>query len=84
MITRDHEEYGYCQVGTSGTLLEDDTMLLGTPGPFTWRGTVYVTSFDENFLRRDKNMYYGPHFEQNSPVDKYSYLGNPHFQTRTE
>lgn len=72
---RAHQDYGYCQVGTSGTLLEDDTVVLGTPGPYTWRGTIYVTSFEEPFLKRDKNIYYGPHVEQTSPVDKYSYLG---------
>lgn len=74
-LVRAHEEYGYCQVGTSATLLDDDTVVLGSPGPYTWRGTIFVTSFEESFLKRDKNIYYGPHFDQTSPVDKYSYLG---------
>lgn len=62
-------------MGTSGALLEDGTMILGTPGPYTWRGTVFVISATGEYLRRDKNHYYGPHVEKDSPVDKYSYLG---------
>ncbi|XP_055302350.1 integrin alpha-PS1 isoform X2 [Sitodiplosis mosellana] len=72
---REHEEYGYCQVGTSGALLDDGTMILGTPGPYTWRGTMFVISVGGEYLKRDKNHYYSPHLDQTSPVDKYSYLG---------
>lgn len=72
---RAHEEYGYCQAGTSGILLEDSTMILGTPGPFTWRGTIFVISIGGEYLKRDKMHYYGPHNDQNAPVEKYSYLG---------
>lgn len=72
---RDHEDYGYCQVGTSGTILDDGTMVLGTPGPYTWRGTIFAISIDGGYLNRDKTHYYTPHTEQTSPVDKYSYLG---------
>lgn len=71
----DHEEYGYCQVGTSGALFADGTMALGAPGPYTWRGALFVQTFDGSFLHRDKTMYYSPHTETLSPVDKYSYLG---------
>lgn len=71
---RAHEEYGYCQVGTSGTLLDDDTMVLGTPGPYTWRGMIFVISVGGEYLKRDKTHYYSPHIVD-SPVDKYSYLG---------
>ncbi|XP_046678845.1 integrin alpha-PS1 isoform X2 [Homalodisca vitripennis] len=70
-----HEQYGYCQAGTSGLLLNDDTALIGTPGPYTWRGTVFVFSVSDDFLLRDKNFYYGPVIEGEAPVDKYSYLG---------
>ena len=56
-------------------LLDDDTALIGTPGPYTWRGTVFAVSVSENFLRRDKTLYYGPLTKEDSPVDKYSYLG---------
>lgn len=61
-------------MGTSGALLEDGTMLLGTPGPFTWRGTMFVITVDGEYLSRDKNHYYSPH-EKDAPVEKYSYLG---------
>ncbi|XP_037937468.1 integrin alpha-PS1 isoform X2 [Teleopsis dalmanni] len=74
-VQRAHEDYGFCQVGTSGALLDDNTMVLGTPGPFTWRGTVFVTEIGGEYLERDKNMYYGDHSDNSSPVDKYSYLG---------
>lgn len=87
-VARPHEEYGYCQVGTSGALLDDGTMILGSPGPYTWRGTLFVISVDGEYLKRDKKHYYGPHMDhdppikdqgphmnQTSPVDKYSYLG---------
>lgn len=72
---RAHEEYGFCQAGTSGILLDDDSMILGSPGPITWRGTIFVISVGGDYLKRDKHTYYGPHTEQTSPVDKYSYLG---------
>ncbi|XP_075155333.1 multiple edematous wings isoform X2 [Haematobia irritans] len=74
-VQRAHEDYGFCQVGTSGALLDDNTMVLGTPGPFTWRGTVFVTEIGGEYLERDKNMYYGDHSDTSSPVEKYSYLG---------
>ncbi|XP_013118414.2 integrin alpha-PS1 isoform X1 [Stomoxys calcitrans] len=74
-VQRAHEDYGFCQVGTSAALFDDNTMVLGTPGPYTWRGTVFVTEIGGEYLERDKNMYYGDHSDSSSPVDKYSYLG---------
>uniref|UniRef100_A0A146L1L1 Integrin alpha-PS1 n=1 Tax=Lygus hesperus TaxID=30085 RepID=A0A146L1L1_LYGHE len=71
---RGHEQYGYCQAGTSGMLLNDDA-IVGAPGPYTWRGTVYVQSVSDNFLDRDQTMYYSPHIDDQTPIDKYSYLG---------
>lgn len=50
-------------------------MVLGSPGPFTWRGAIFVTEIGGEYLERDKNMYYSDHSDANSPVDKYSYLG---------
>ncbi|XP_077299623.1 multiple edematous wings isoform X2 [Arctopsyche grandis] len=70
---REHEEFGYCQVGTSSTLLEDGTLIIGSPGPHTWRGTVFIIDTNENFLQRDQNIYISP--LKSSPVEKYSYLG---------
>uniref|UniRef100_A0A336MNG2 CSON003849 protein n=1 Tax=Culicoides sonorensis TaxID=179676 RepID=A0A336MNG2_CULSO len=72
---RAHEDYGFCQAGTSGAMLEDGTMIVGAPGPYTWRGTMFLTATGGNFLSRDKTQYYTPHMDLNSPVDKYSYLG---------
>ncbi|XP_034489555.1 integrin alpha-PS1 isoform X2 [Drosophila innubila] len=74
-VQRQHEDYGFCQVGTSGALLDDNTMVLGTPGPFTWRGAIFVTEIGGEYLERDKNMYYSDHSDAHSPVEKYSYLG---------
>lgn len=76
--TRAHEAYGYCQAGTSASLFDDDTMLIGSPGPYTWRGVIFVTSFLEDYLKRDKTMYYSKHEEESrfdEKLKKYSYLG---------
>ena len=70
-----HEEYAFCQAGTSGTLLDDGTVVLGAPGVFTWRGSLYLKNVAGEYLRRDKNIYYTPHEGNNSTIDKYSYLG---------
>lgn len=70
-----HEEYGFCQAGTSGTLLDDGTVVLGAPGVYTWRGSLYLKNVAGEYLRRDKNIYYSPHEGNNPPMDKYSYLG---------
>lgn len=70
-----HEDYGYCQVGTSGALFADGTLALGSPGPYTWRGTIFVQEVGGSFLTRDKSIYYGAHTESTSPVEMYSYLG---------
>ena len=53
-FSRAHEEWGYCQAGTSAILLADKTALIGTPGPHTWRGTVFsVSTSDVSFLFYD-------------------------------
>ena len=76
VVIRAHEQFGYCQAGTSGVLLDDDSVVIGTPGPYTWRGTIFTTSTSDDFLHRDKTVYSGPlKTEKDSPVDKYSYLG---------
>ena len=61
-------------MGTSGYLLEDGTAVLGSPGPFTWRGAIFVIAIGGDYLTRDKTQYFSEHQEK-SPVDKYSYLG---------
>ncbi len=68
-------------MGTSASLFDDDTMLIGSPGPYTWRGVIFVTSFLEDYLKRDKTMYYSRHEEEarekldDEKLKKYSYLG---------
>ncbi|XP_050701483.1 integrin alpha-PS1-like isoform X4 [Eriocheir sinensis] len=73
-VNNGHQQYGFCQAGTSGLLLEDE-VVLGVPGPFTWRGTVHTSNISDNFLFKDKTQYFGPVTETDYPVDKYSYLG---------
>ena len=52
---RAHEQWGYCQAGTSAILLADKTALIGTPGPYTWRGTVFaVSTSDVSFIYNAK------------------------------
>lgn len=75
-IQLEHQQFGYCQAGTSGALLPDGTAIMGAPGPYTWRGTIFVNQVDGDFLTRDKTMYMGPLRDpEPDPVDKYSYLG---------
>ena len=73
--SREHEEWGYCQAGTSAMLTEDNSALIGAPGPFTWRGTVFAVSVAHDFLFRDKTHYHTAVNPDESPVGKYSYLG---------
>ncbi|XP_037725112.1 integrin alpha-PS1 isoform X1 [Drosophila subpulchrella] len=74
-VQRQHEDYGLCQAGTSAALLDDDTMVLGSPGPYTWRGSIWVTQVGGEYLQRDKTTYYNDHSDTTSKVEKYSYLG---------
>ncbi|XP_042235673.1 integrin alpha-PS1-like isoform X1 [Homarus americanus] len=73
-VNEGHLQYGFCQAGTSGLLLDDEAVI-GVPGPYTWRGTVHTSNISDNFLLKDKTQYFGPVIENESPVDKYSYLG---------
>lgn len=50
-------------------------MIIGAPGVFTWRGSLYTRNVAGNYLQRNKNIYYTPHEGQHPPIDKYSYLG---------
>lgn len=74
-FTRAHEQFGYCQAGTSAVLTSEDRVVIGTPGPYTWRGTLYLFTVSDEFLTRDNNVYNAP-MQDSSPVNKYSYLGN--------
>ncbi|GAB6030530.1 hypothetical protein CHUAL_007394 [Chamberlinius hualienensis] len=68
-----HEEFGYCQAGTHAAFTENNELLIGSPGPYTWRGTVFSRSIETSIVA-DKLWYHGP-LDSNPPVDKYSYLG---------
>jgi hypothetical protein len=72
---RAHEGWGYCQAGTSALITDDSVALIGSPGPFTWRGTVFALSVDDDFLFRDKTHYHTPVGAAGGSTDKYSYLG---------
>lgn len=77
-----HEQYGYCQAGTSGILTPaDDYVVIGTPGPQTWRGTLYVMAVSEDFFNKDTVIYSSP-MQEESPVSKYSYLGKTYRKTK--
>lgn len=73
-VSKAHEQFGYCQAGTSGDLSKDHELVIGSPGPYTWRGTVFVNSVKFG-LKDDKMWYFGPLLDDNAPVEKYSYLG---------
>ena len=73
-FNRGHQQYGFCQAGMSGVILKDE-VVIGIPGPYTWRGTLQTANISKHFLARDKTQYVGPVTENDSPVDKYSYLG---------
>ncbi|KAI4457290.1 integrin alpha [Holotrichia oblita] len=70
-----HEQFGVCQAGTSLALLDDGTALIGSPGPYTWRGTMFVQTIVGSYLDRDRSVYLGPLADTPEPIDKYSYLG---------
>lgn len=58
-------------------LLEDDTVVIGSPGSYNWKGNIFMISVSDDFLHRDKTCYYSPVRDvEVSPVESYSYLGN--------
>ncbi|XP_053678049.1 integrin alpha-PS1 [Anopheles nili] len=74
-IEREHQQYAFCQSGTSGAVLPDGTALIGTPGAMTWKGTLFNVAIEGDFLSRDKSHYFAPHDNVHTPVPNYSYLG---------
>lgn len=76
MFYRSQAQFGYCQAGTSGVLLEDDSVVIGSPGSYNWKGNIFTISVSDNYLHRDKTWYYSPVRDAEvSPVESYSYLG---------
>ncbi|XP_026327336.1 integrin alpha-PS1 isoform X2 [Hyposmocoma kahamanoa] len=74
-VQREHEEFSFCQVGTSSSLLDDSTLILGSPGPFTWKGTIFIHDVNDSYIQRDNTVYNAPLEAGKSPVEMYSYLG---------
>lgn len=69
-----HEQNGYCQVGTSCDISDSSDIILGSPGPYTWRGTIFANSISFT-PRDDRTWYMAPVQDEESKVDFYSYLG---------
>ncbi len=75
LLCRGHEQYGFCQAGTSGISLDDDTMIIGSPGAYTWRGAAFTANVSSDYLYRDKTVFTTPVLDHEAAVHKYSYLG---------
>lgn len=73
-VNRMHEEYGYCQAGTSSDISESSDIVIGSPGPYTWRGTVFTNSVNFS-AKEDKTWYMAPVIDRLAKVQLYSYLG---------
>jgi len=73
-VVRGLQDNGFCQAGTSADILEDDTAILGAPGAYICRGAMYGISVSDDYLNKDRNHYHTP-LQNNTPVEKYSYLG---------
>lgn len=56
-------------------MLTDDTLIIGAPGPFTWRGTIFSHDIKDSYFDQDRSVYMAPVEDGASPVEKYSYLG---------
>lgn len=75
LTASEHLQFGYCQAGTSLDFLEDGVVLIGAPGPFTWRGTMFAWNIGEEYLKREKGPVLGPLNDLDKPIQKYSYMG---------
>lgn len=73
-VNRAHEEYGYCQAGTSSDISDTADIVMGAPGVYTWRGTVFSNSIRFS-PRDDRTWYMAPVQDDETKVNKYSYLG---------
>lgn len=73
-VNKAHEEYGYCQAGTSSDISDTSDIVLGSPGPYTWRGTVFTNSIAFT-AKDDRTWYMAPVQDEDAKVNKYSYLG---------
>jgi hypothetical protein len=67
-------------------IFEDDSAVIGAPGPLTWRGAIFVSSVSDNYLERDKLLYeavetlMGKTEDDENPyahIRKVAYMGKP-------
>lgn len=72
-VQKAHEQFGFCQAGTSGVISEESTLVLGSPGPYTWKGTVFTIAVERT--RMGWTWSVSPFLDEEAPVEKYSYLG---------
>ena len=73
-VNKAHEEYAVCQAGTSGDISDSSDIVLGSPGSYTWRGTVFSNSISFT-AKDDRTWYMAPVQDDEAKVHKYSYLG---------
>lgn len=73
-VNKAHEEYGFCQAGTSSDISDTSDIVVGSPGVYTWRGTVFSNSISFT-AKDDRTWYMAPVQDEDAKVYKYSYLG---------
>lgn len=73
-VNMGHEEYGFCQVGTSCDISESSELSVGAPGTYTWRGTAFTNNIRFS-AKDDRTWYMAPVKDDEAKVDKHSYLG---------
>nr|CAH7714317.1 unnamed protein product [Callosobruchus chinensis] len=82
-----HQQYGFCQIGTSANFVGNEFAVVGAPGPYTWRGTMFGQVVVGDFLTKDKTVYHSP-LNDDDIIEKYSYLGmsvgGGHFWNKSE
>ncbi|XP_049818119.1 integrin alpha-PS1 isoform X2 [Aethina tumida] len=69
-----YRHFGLCQAGVSIDF-QDEMLIVGAPGVYTWRGIIMSKSIDENFLMKDNTVYQAHVDVEDTILDKYSYLG---------
>jgi integrin alpha 7 len=73
-VNKAHEEFGSCQAGTSSDISDSSDIVIGSPGPYTWRGSVFTNSITFS-PKDDRTWYMAPVQDEDAKVYKYSYLG---------
>ncbi|XP_064614581.1 integrin alpha-PS1-like [Liolophura sinensis] len=74
-VVAGHEDYGYCQAGTSGIIANDGNVVIGAPGAKTWTGMLFK-KYDTEELISGLGWKRTPVEKgENPPVPFFSYLG---------